>query len=481
MLCSACRRSSCARTRVHQHGIGLQGARDHLAERHFAGVAVVVGLGHREEGGPRRVRGDLGGGGAGGGDDGRAGGRRGAELLDEAGQPVHAHPAGGRAAEHREDRARRHPAGQALLQLGVVERLPVQVALHQVVVAHDDALDQLLVHRVLLVDQVVGDGALVPGGRHGAVDGGAGGLRVVVGGRVVEQVDDAVEVGLVADRQLDRRHAGAEGLADLLQRAVEVGPLPVQLVDDDDPGQVHLRRRPPGVLGLGLHAVGGADHHHGQVDVGQGGDHLTGEVGVPGRVEQVHLDPVDREGGQAGRNGELPGHLLGFEVHDRRTLLHRPPPGYGPGARQQGLGQGGLSRTVVPDEGDVADCGRVVWHLVLRPYSRAWRGSSVAIVRPTCGALLGPPGWGTRGRGPGTGSSASCAAGLPRIGSSGSPRLANSSGAEVGRPVRWALRRPTRSAGSRVGAGRRRPGRRRGGPGSARRGRACRPGATTRP
>ncbi len=176
-----------------------------------------------------------------------------------------------------------------------------------------------------------------------------------------------MEVGLVPDGQLDRRHAGPEGLADLGQGAVEVGPLAVELVDDDDPGHPELRGGPPGVLGLRLHTVGGADDDHGQVDVGQRGHHLAGEVGVPGRVEQVDLDPVDREGGQAGRDGELAGHLLGLEVHHGGALLDRPTPGDGPGGGEQRLGQGRLPRPVVPDKGDVANCGQVVWHLVLRP------------------------------------------------------------------------------------------------------------------
>ena len=85
----------------------------------------------------------------------------GAELLDQPGQPVHADPGQPRTAQDGEDGARGDPARQALLQLAVVDRLTAQVALHEAVVAHHDALDELFVHRVLLVDQLVGDGALV--------------------------------------------------------------------------------------------------------------------------------------------------------------------------------------------------------------------------------------------------------------------------------------------------------------------------------
>jgi hypothetical protein len=71
-------------------------------------------------------------------------------------------------------RSRGDAAGQALLELAVVDRLAAEVALHEVVVADHDAFDQLLVHGVLLVDQLVGDGALVAGRGDGAVDGDCG-------------------------------------------------------------------------------------------------------------------------------------------------------------------------------------------------------------------------------------------------------------------------------------------------------------------
>ena len=105
--------------------------------------------------------------------------------------------------------------------------------------------------------------------------------------------------------------------ADLGQGAVEVGPFPVELVDDDHPGQAEPGRGPPGVLGLGLHAVGGADHHHGKVGTGQGGQHFGGEVGVAGRVEQVDLHPVHGEGCEGGGDRTAAG-------RSPRARSHRP-------------------------------------------------------------------------------------------------------------------------------------------------------------
>ena len=50
---------------------------------------------------------------------------------------------------------------------------------------------------------------------------------------VVEQLDDAAEVGFVADGELQRRDAGAELVLELVERARERRPLAVELVDED--------------------------------------------------------------------------------------------------------------------------------------------------------------------------------------------------------------------------------------------------------
>ena len=69
----------------------------------------------------------------------------------------------------------------------------------QVVVGDDDALDEVVVHLVLERLHVVGDRRRVAAVAVGVGDG-----------RVGQQVGHAAEVGLLADRQLERRDAGAE-------------------------------------------------------------------------------------------------------------------------------------------------------------------------------------------------------------------------------------------------------------------------------
>jgi hypothetical protein len=85
------------------------------------------------------------------------------------------------------------------------------------------------VDRVLLSLHLAGDG---PGGGP-APDVGA--ALVDVGG-VGEQVGHAAERALLADGQLEGCHPGPEPVAQLLEGAVEAGPLAVELVHEDDAG-----------------------------------------------------------------------------------------------------------------------------------------------------------------------------------------------------------------------------------------------------
>ena len=67
---------------------------------------------------------------------------------------------------------------------------------------------------------------------------------------------------------------------ELVERALEVGPLPVELVDEDHAGQAELGGHPPDRLGLHLDALDRADHEHGQVGDPERGVDVADEVGV---------------------------------------------------------------------------------------------------------------------------------------------------------------------------------------------------------
>ena len=99
----------------------------------------------------------------------------------------------------------------------------------------------------------------------------------------------------LADRQLEWCDAGAELLLQVRQRAVEGGPVPVELVDEDESAEPELGGEAPRGEGLGLDPFDGAHDDHDEVDHRAGGSDLSEEVGVSGGVDEVDLDVADSE------------------------------------------------------------------------------------------------------------------------------------------------------------------------------------------
>ena len=241
--------------------------------------------------------------------------------------------------------ARRDARGERLGELVDVDLLVAEVALHEVVVADDDAFDERVVHRVLLGLHLVGHRAF-------------GALRRAAGVRdrdVVQQVDDTRERRLLADRELQRRDAGAELRLQLVERARERRALAVELVDEDRAREAALLGELPRDLGLHLDAFDRG--HDEQREVGgldRGGD-VADEVGVAGRVEHVDLVVVELERRERERHRDVAALLFGVEVADGRAVFDPAQADDRPGVEQQRLGERRLAGASVADEGDVAD------------------------------------------------------------------------------------------------------------------------------
>ena len=237
------------------------------------------------------------------------------------------------------------PAASARASSAMSICLVAEVALHEVVVADDDALDERVVHRVLFGLHLVGHRAL------GALRRAAR----VGDGDVVQQIDDARErfasspIGSCngatpapnfAFSSSSVRENDARSRSSLFTKIAREAALLGELPRD-----------------LGLHLDAFDRGHDEQREVGRldrGGD-VADEVGVAGRVEHVDLVVFELERCERERHRDVAALLLGVEVAHGRAVLDPAQADDRPGVEQEGLGQRGLAGAAVADECDVAD------------------------------------------------------------------------------------------------------------------------------
>ena len=250
--------------------------------------------------------------------------------------------------DRRADEDRHHAAlARALvhrrLDLGVGERLALEVLLHELVGRLGGGLDEGVAPRVLDPLELGGDGHL-------------GRLAVLVdGGVLLDDVDVAAERIGGADREVDGRDLRAESGLQLVERRVVVRVLAVHLVDEDQARQPARVGELPDLLGADLDAGGGIDHHDGRVDRGERLDHIGLEVGVAGRVDDRDAGALvlDRADGEV---DALPALLLvGVPVERGRARLHGAEPVDRAGIEEHRLCEARLAGATVGDEGDVPD------------------------------------------------------------------------------------------------------------------------------
>ncbi len=123
----------------------------------------------------------------------------------------------------------------------------------------------------------------------------------------LHQVHHADELVLDADRQLQRQRDNVELLLQRVERAVEVGTRPIQLVDEDDARHVVTVRQAPVRLGLRLHAGHALDDEHGTIQHAQRAVHLDVEIDVARRVDDIDavVLPLARNCGGGDRDAAL--------------------------------------------------------------------------------------------------------------------------------------------------------------------------------
>ena len=178
------------------------------------------------------------------------------------------------------------------------------------------------------------------------------------------EVDDALEVALGADRQLDRHRVGAEAVDHRLHALLEVGADAVHLVDVGDPRDVVLVGLAPDGLRLRLHAGDGVEQRDRAVEHAQRALDLDGEVDVAGRVDDVDAVVLPLRGGGGGGDRDAALLLLLHPVHRGRALVDLADLVGAPGVVEDALGRRRLAGVDVrhdPDVAGVLKC-ELAWH-----------------------------------------------------------------------------------------------------------------------
>ena len=143
--------------------------------------------------------------------------------------------------------------------------------------------------------------------------------------------------------------AVAKTAAQLPQAHGGVGPRQVHLVHKHKRRHAVARQQLPQRLGVGLHAVGAADHQHRVVQHLQGALGLGRKIHMPRRVQQRQLGLLgsigrrQRQHGLLGKNRDAPRTLLRVGVQKGVAVVHPAQLAQRARAVQQPLGQRGLA------------------------------------------------------------------------------------------------------------------------------------------
>ncbi len=173
---------------------------------------------------------------------------------------------------------------------------------------------------------------------------------------VVGQMIDTLEIAVAADRPGDGRGLDAQHLFDLVEQLDGVADIAVEFVDEADDRRVAQTADIHQGDGAWLHTLAAVDHHQRAVHRGEGAVGVFGEVLVAGGVEQVDhvlaVGELHHRGGDGNPALLLHGHPVGSGVAVGFARFHRAGDFDGLAHQQQALGDGGLARVGVGNDGE---------------------------------------------------------------------------------------------------------------------------------
>mmetsp|Transcript_16906 Transcript_16906/g.45368 ORF Transcript_16906/g.45368 Transcript_16906/m.45368 type:complete len:533 (+) Transcript_16906:948-2546(+) len=237
-------------------------------------------------------------------------------------------------------------------ELGLGDLLALEVHGENVVVDLDGGFDEHLAVLLGLLKHIGGDVLVVVGGAEG--------LFLPDDGLHADEIDNALELGLGADGELEDEGDCAQILLDHVHAVVEVRAGAVHLVREAHARDAVLVGLAPHSFGLGLDAGDGVEDGDGAVQDAEGTLDLEGEVDVARGVDNVDTSVLPESRGGGSGDGDAALLLLGHIVHGGGAVVDLADFVGLAGVVEDTLGGGGLAGVDVGHDANVAVVLQVV-------------------------------------------------------------------------------------------------------------------------
>ncbi len=259
---------------------------------------------------------------------------------------MHAFVLEGGTAQHREERAGDGGLADQPLEGGLVGFAALEICGHGLVVELDRSFDHLLAIFPGLLEQISRDLNVVVLGAEGFV--------VPHHALHAHEIDDALELLLGSDWQLDGDRLGAETVHDIGQALEKIGADLIHLVAEYDARNLVLVALAPHCLGLRLHSLIAVEHANRAVEHAQAALHFDGEVNMSRSVDDVMSLAAPQGGGRRRCDRDTALLLLLHPVHGGRALMDLAHLVALSGVVEDPLGRGRLAGIDVGHDAEIA-------------------------------------------------------------------------------------------------------------------------------
>ncbi len=169
----------------------------------------------------------------------------------------------------------------------------------------------------------------------------------------LHQVDDAFELVLGANRNLNGYGPALQAIDDGIDGVIEIRAHAVHFIDEANARDAILVGLPPHGFRLRLHTRHGIEHSHGAIQHAQAALYLGGKIDVTRRIDNVDGDVAPLAGGGGRSDGDAALLLLLHPVHDGRAFMHFADLVRAAGVVQDAFRSGGFAGIDVGHDADI--------------------------------------------------------------------------------------------------------------------------------